>query len=211
MKIVWLIRGLLVLSIGSHLLASDPALLSGKDKHTSFDQAHSPLLDLECSFCSQPCFNKKKIALLPCGHIEHARCYAGWLAKGGACPTCREPVTAVKTYRRVEEAVLLLQECTFAMQRKLNDTKAQLAEVTAQRNQAHEQARTLTAELGRVQEELRGRNVQVAALAGQVNRMQSERAYFQATALMASGLIIMVFGMKKILNAPLPHSSTRQD
>lgn len=211
MKTIRFIAILWVLLTGSFLLASDSTPVTGTDKHTSSDQVPIPLPELECSFCACPCFNKRKVAVLPCAHLEHARCYQKWLEKGGACPTCREPVSAVRTCRRVEDAVPLLQECTFAMQRQLHDTKAQLTEVIAQRDQAHEQARSLRNERDRAYEELQHRNVQVATLAGQINRMQSERTYCQGTVLMASGLVILMFGMKKIIDThAATHSSARQ-
>lgn len=211
MKIVWLIRGLLVLLTGSFLLASDSTPLTSTDKHMSSDQAPIPLPELECSFCACPCFNKRKVAVLPCAHLEHARCYQKWLEKGGACPTCREPVSAVRTCRRLEDVVPLLQECTFAMQRKLHDTKAQLAEETRQRGQEQEQTHQVRVELERTQAALRESTVQVAVLTQQVNRLQSERTYCQGTVLMTSGLVILMFGMKKIIDThATTHSAARQ-
>ena len=43
----------------------------------------------DCAICFEP-VGDKDIVSLPCRHMLHLQCSAGWLEEHGTCPTCRQ-------------------------------------------------------------------------------------------------------------------------
>lgn len=202
-KTVWLLPAACSLVMGSSLVASDEKPVppsSGKPAFcTEYRLPRRVSSDVTCPLCKHVLFNntghQKRIAVLPCAHMEHASCYKkrNKDAATGQCSVCYEPAVKRIECRTQREVIPALQQAAFALERGSTEQGLLVEELT------EALACSTTA--------LLDSRAQVDRLTQQLREADYNNARMHGAACIVSGIVIVAIGASIINSARTRHAS----
>ena len=209
-KAVWLLPAAWSLVMGTVLVAGDGIPVPPSSSKTAFCTEYRlprrPTSDVTCPLCKHVLFNntghQKRIAVLPCAHMEHLFCYKkrNKNLAVGQCSVCYEPAAKMIECGTQREVIPALQQTAFALERTSTEQSQLVAELT-------EALGCSTAAVLESRTALRDSRTQVDRLTHQLRDAEYSNARMHGAVCIVSGIIVMAIGASIINNARTRHAS----